>query len=92
MLWVVKDLVTKKHTDVNVVNFFQCSAVSQCIRNKNFEALKLLGMRPDLVISSDDEKLAKSLGVNLKDYIKPTESIFKAESESMAEEMAMATA
>jgi hypothetical protein len=49
-------------------------------------------MRPDLVISSDDEKLAKSLGVNLKDYIKPTESIFKAESESMAEEMAMATA
>ena len=58
------------------MNDFDCSAVENCIRNKNIEALKLLGQRPDLKIRKQAKDLAKECGINLDEYIKPTESIF----------------
>lgn len=75
-VWVVEALVSKKNIDVNVVNDFDCSAVENCIRNKNMEALKLLGQRPDLIIRKQAKDLAKECGIKLDEYIKPTESIF----------------
>jgi ankyrin repeat protein len=75
-LWVVEALVSKKSTDINVINDFDCSAIDNCIRNKNMEALKLLGQRPDLVIREETKKLAKECGINLDEYIKPTKSIY----------------
>jgi hypothetical protein len=75
-VWVVEALVSKKGVDINVVNDFDCSAVENCIRNKNMEALKLLGQRPDLKIRKQTKDLAKECGINLDEYIKPTESIF----------------
>ena len=75
-VWVVEALVSKKDIDVNVVNDFDCSAVENCIRNKNMEALKLLGQRPDLKIRKQAKDLAKECGINLDEYIKPTNSIF----------------
>lgn len=75
-VWVVEALVSKKDVNINVVNDFDCSAIDNCIRNKNLEALKLIGQRPDLEIRSETKDLAKKIGINLKDYIKPTESIY----------------
>ena len=75
-VWVVEALVSKKDVNINVVNDFDCSAIDNCIRNKNLEALKLIGQRPDLEIRSKTKDLAKECGINLKDYIKPTESIY----------------
>lgn len=75
-VWIVKELVSNKNVDVNVVNDFDCGAVSNCIRNNNLEALKVLGQRPDLKIRKEDKSLAKEFGINLDEYIKPTDSIF----------------
>jgi len=74
--WVVEVLVSNRNIDINVVNEFDCTALSNCIRNNNLEALKLLGQRPDLKIRKEDAELAKECHIKLDDYIKPTESIF----------------
>lgn len=76
MLWIVKALASKKNVDINVVNDFECAALGDCIRNKNLEALKVIGQRPDVKVREEDKKLAKTYGINLDEYIKPTESIF----------------
>ena len=76
MLWIVKALASKKNVDVNVVNDFETAALGGCIRNKNFEALRVIGQRPDLKVTDADKKLAKSYGIDLNEYIKPTEAIF----------------
>jgi IMP cyclohydrolase len=76
MLWIVKALASKKNVDVNVVNDFETAALGGCIRNKNFEALRVIGQRPDLKVTEADKKLAKSYGIDLNEYIKPTEAIF----------------
>lgn len=76
MLWVVKVLASKKNVDVNIVNDFECAALGNCIRNKNVEALKVIGMRPDIIVRDADKALAKQYGIKLSDYIKPTDEIF----------------
>lgn len=75
-LWIVEALVSKKDVKMNVVNDFDCDAVDNCICNHNLEALKLIGQRPDLVVRKKSKTLAKECGINLEDYIKPTDSIF----------------
>ena len=76
MLWIVKALASRKDVDINVVNDFECAALGDCIRNKNFEALKVIGQRPDVKVRDEDKKLAKSFGIDLKEYIKPNDAIF----------------
>jgi hypothetical protein len=76
MLWIVKALASKKEVDINIVNDFECAALGDCIRNKNLEALKVIGQRPDVKVREEDKKLAKTYGINLDDYIKPNEAIF----------------
>lgn len=78
-VFVVERLVKKKSVNVNVVNDFDCTALSNCIRNNNLEAMKVLGQRPDLVVTEQDEKFAKMFNVNLEDYIKPNPNIFEEE-------------
>ena len=103
MLWIVEALASKKNVDINIVNDFECAALGDCIRNKNLEALKIIGKRPDVKVREEDKKLAKTYGINLSDYIKPDEKIFgsfkfeeiadEAETKSTSEmEMAMAAA
>ena len=103
MLWIVEALASKKNVDINIVNDFECAALGDCIRNKNLEALKIIGKRPDVKVREEDKKLAKTYGINLSDYIKPDEKIFgsfkfeevadEAETKSPSEmEMAMAAA
>lgn len=76
MLWIVKALASKKEVDINIVNDFECAALGDCIRNKNLEALKVIGQRPDVKVREEDKKLAKTYGIDLKEYIKPNEAIF----------------
>jgi hypothetical protein len=99
MLWIVEALASKKSVDINIVNDFECAALGDCIRNKNLEALKIIGKRPDVKVREEDKKLAKSYGINLGDYIKPDEGIFgsfkfeeTAEEAKAASEMEMAMA
>jgi hypothetical protein len=76
MVWIVNALASRKDVDINIVNDFECAALGVCIRNKNLEALKIIGQRPDVKVRNEDKKLAKSFGVNLNDYIKPNDGIF----------------
>ena len=76
MVWIVKALASKKNVDINVINDFECAALGDCIRNKNLEALKVIGQRPDVKVREEDKKLAKSFGINLDEYIKPNEAIY----------------
>ena len=76
MLWIVKALASKKEVDINVINDFECAALGDCIRNKNLEALKVIGQRPDVKVREEDKKLAKTCGIDLNEYIKPNEAIF----------------
>ena len=93
-VWIVKALAANKNIDINVVNDFNCAALGQCIVNNNLEALKIIGQRPDLKVREEDEKLAKSYNVNLKEYIKPNDDIFKEDAidteESLEYELEMA--
>ena len=76
MLWVVKALASKRNVDINIVNDFECAALGDCIRNKNLEALKVIGQRPDVKVRKEDKALAKEMDINLDEYIKPNEAIF----------------
>ena len=76
MLWIVEALASKKSVDINIVNDFECAALGDCIRNKNLEALKIIGKRPDVKVREEDKKLAKTYGINLNDYLKPDVKIF----------------
>ena len=78
MVWIVKALASKKNVDINVINDFECAALGDCIRNKNLEALKVIGQRPDVKVREEDKKLAKNFGINLDEYIKPNEAIYNS--------------
>lgn len=77
--WIIKRLVAKKNVNINIINDFNCTPLGNAIRNKNVEALKILGQRPDIVVSEYDKELAKSFNIKLEDFIKPNEDIFKEE-------------
>lgn len=89
MLWIFKRLITRRDINVNVVNDIQCTVLSNAIRNKNMEAVRLVCMRPDLQITAKDKEYANQFNVNLNDYIHPTDAIF--DESAMAKEFAMAT-
>jgi hypothetical protein len=98
MTWIVEALASKKDIDINVINDFECAALGNCIRNKNLEALKIIGQRPDVKVTEEDKKLAKSYGINLSDYVKPNPSIFgsyvieEGETKTTVNELEMAMA
>ena len=76
MAWIVKALASKKDVNINIVNDFECATLGVCIRNKNLEALKVIGERPDVKVREEDKKLAKTYDINLSEYIKPNDAIF----------------
>ena len=84
--WVAKALIAKKDVDVNVPNDFGFSPLSIALSNGSLDIVTELCKRPDLKVSEDDQKVAKSNNINLKDYIKPDNSIFATtEATSMAD-------
>lgn len=64
--WFVKKLTANPKVDVNCVNDFDCSALTNALSNENTEAVQYLLARKDLKIRSVDEKLAKECGIKLE--------------------------
>lgn len=75
-LWLVKILASRKDVNVNMVNDINWTSLGNCIRKDNLEALKIIGQRPDLKVRDCDKEEAKKHGIDLSEYIKPSDSIF----------------
>ena len=76
MAWVVEELVKNKDIDINTKNDLGNSPLGTAIMNKNIEAIKALGKRPDLIVTEEDKKLAKNHDIDLGQFIKPTNDVF----------------
>ena len=76
MLWLVEILVKNRNVNINQVSLFECSALTNCLKNDNRKALAILGQRPDIKIREIDRVVAKEMGIKLEDYIKPNEGIY----------------
>ena len=86
MNWVAKALIAKQSVDVNLPNDFGFSPLSIAITHGNMDVMEALCKRPDLKVTEDDERVAKGNNINLKDYVKPDESVFTTtEANSMAD-------
>ena len=77
MKWIAKKLIANPSVDVNLPNEFMYTPLSICISAKNLDILRELGKRPDLQIREEDRQLAKNLGIDLNEYIKPDESFLE---------------
>ena len=77
MKWIAKKLIANPNVDVNQTNEFMFSPLSICLNAKNFDILAELGKRPDLQVREEDRQLAKNLGIDLNEYIKPDESFLE---------------
>ena len=77
--WAVKRLANNKNVNINTVNEFNNSPLSNCILNKNLGALRIIGQRPDLVVNKNEANLAKKMKINLDDYINPNPCFFDEE-------------
>lgn len=75
-VWLVKILASRKDVNVNIVNDINWTSLGNCIRKQNLEALRIIGQRPDLEVRDCDKEEAKKRGIDLSQFIKPTESIF----------------
>lgn len=74
--FAAKVLFSKKEADVNIVNTFDITPLTQCIIEKNLTLIEILGQRPDLKVRDRDREEAKSAGIDLDKYIKPNNDIF----------------
>lgn len=77
MLWLVDKLASNKDVNINCVNDMGHTAIGEAIRHNNLKAIEIIGKRPDIKVSDKDEEIAKSMGINLSDFLKPTDKIFK---------------
>lgn len=66
--WVAKELLLKKDVDINAINDIDCSALTQAIRCKNIEAIRMLSKMKDLVVRDIDREEAKKANIDLSEY------------------------
>ena len=66
--WIVEALAADENVDINIVNDFDSTALTNAIRNKNTEAIKVLVKRSDLEVRDRDVEIASKYGVKLEDY------------------------
>ena len=88
--WVVEAITKRPNIDVNARNDYECGAIMNCLYNENFEALKIIGQRPDLQVTKADIEAAKKLNIDLKQYIHPSESFFEANETELEYELTAA--
>ena len=77
LTWILEILVSYPNVNVNVMNDFESTALTNAIRGNlasssptpNINAIKILGRRKDLIVTENDKKLASKLGINLEKYI-----------------------
>lgn len=68
LLWVVEELANKKEVNPNIVNDFECTALTNAIRHKNIEAVKILSKRNDIIVRTIDLEEADKIGIDLAEF------------------------
>ena len=61
-LWIVKALASNEDVNINLINDFDCSALTNAIRNRNAQAIEILAKRKDLVVRPCDLEMADKYG------------------------------
>lgn len=68
LLWVVEELANKKDVNPNIINDFDCTALTTAIHWKNIEAVKILSKRNDILVRIIDLKEADKVGIDLAEF------------------------
>lgn len=66
--WLTKEFLLNKDIDINVINDAECSALTEAIRYKNLEAIKMLSKMRNLVVRDIDWEEAKKANIDLSEY------------------------
>ena len=67
-LWIVEALTKNEKVNINCINGFKCSALTNAIENQNLEAIKILAKRKDLQVRVFDLEQADKYGVDLAKF------------------------
>jgi len=67
-IWVVKELVSNPSVNINVIDDLNSTALTNAIRNKNIEAIKILSKRNDILVRTVDLEEADKVGIDLADF------------------------
>lgn len=71
-LWIVETLAKNPNTDINTPNDINLTPFENALTNKNNDALRILGTRPDLVIREyETNEVAKNSHIKFEQFIKP---------------------
>lgn len=68
LIWVVEELANKKDVNPNVINDFDCTALTTAIHWKNIEAIKILATRKDVIVRPTDLEEANKVGIDLTEF------------------------
>ena len=68
LIWVVEELANKKEVNPNIINDFECTALTNAIRHKNIEAVKILSKRNDITVRTIDLEEANKVGIDLTEF------------------------
>ena len=71
LYWVAERLISNPNININVVNDWNCTALTEALKTKNHKVLEILGKRVDLVVREEDKEMAAKNGIDLSKYINP---------------------
>ena len=89
MLWLVKKLASMPSVNVNCENDIKLAAFGCAMRYRNYNAMEVIGSRPDLVILDSERQLAEKLGIDIDKFIMPkpfaetTETVVVADADNV---------
>lgn len=63
--WIIPMLLAKESVDINIVNDENRTALTEAIRNKNTEAIKMLSTHPNFIVRKEDYELASNQNINI---------------------------
>ena len=67
-LWIVEALASNEDVNINLINDFDCSALTNAIRNRNAQAIEVLTKRKDLEVRTHDLEMADKYGIDLAKF------------------------
>lgn len=67
-LWIVEALASNEDVNINLINDFDCSALTNAIRNRNAKAIEVLAKRKDLEVRVRDLEMADKYGIDLAKF------------------------
>ena len=67
-LWIVEALASNEDVNINLINDFDCSALTNAIRNRNAQAIEVLAKRKDLEVRVHDLEVADKYGIDLAKF------------------------